>query len=135
MYVATLIGVGGLLFKEPLRSLTIGGICNATQSRGFVKLNSADPHDHPIIDLGLGNDPSTVERLVEVLKLTLKLVEQKQFKDIGFKITFPPQKLTTDQEIEAHVKETAFPPWHPAGSCEYQKQKFLFLNLSLCVYR
>jgi hypothetical protein len=52
-----------LLKKKLDTVVSCATVCNHPVSRGSLKLRSANPHDSPIIDLGLLNEQEDMDRL------------------------------------------------------------------------
>lgn len=55
--------------------LSLGSTLFRPKSRGWVRLNSSDPEDHPVINLGLLADQRDVDVLVEGIRLATRIGE------------------------------------------------------------
>jgi choline dehydrogenase-like flavoprotein len=68
------------------------------RSRGYIKLRSPDPQDHPIIQPNYLTDQHDVDTLVEALKIALKITETKALQSVGAKVS----RSISCQEILCH---------------------------------
>jgi choline dehydrogenase len=50
-----------------------------SQSKGFVKLKSANPHDHPIIDFNYMSTEEDWEEMRACVRLSREIFKQKAF--------------------------------------------------------
>ncbi|RMX48244.1 hypothetical protein pdam_00005452, partial [Pocillopora damicornis] len=87
-------------------------------SRGYVKIKSTSPYDHPIIQ---PNYLSTEEDRVELrdsIKLTREVFSQKAFDPFRGKELQPGDNVQTDEEIDAWVRQNADTAYHPSCTCK-----------------
>jgi choline dehydrogenase-like flavoprotein len=86
------------------------------EGRGSVTLTSADPLGAPVIDQAVLNTDSDMRRLREGVKI---------FRDIGRQNALtahcteigPGLDKTSDQEIEAYIRNIVTLSYHPSGTC------------------
>ena len=86
-------------------------------SRGRVWLRSADPHDPPRIFFNYLSCEEEREGLRAALRLTREVLRQPAFDPYRGRELFPGEAVTTDDEIDAFVRETGTTNFHAAGTC------------------
>lgn len=88
------------------------------RSRGHVALKSADPDIAPAITHNLLAEPTDLERLRAGMRLTVDLVEQKSFRDIGARRTAPAASdLSSDQALDRWIAANVGASAHLSGTC------------------
>ena len=88
------------------------------RSQGSVKLASADPSAHPLVDPNYLGDPSDLEKLVKAVKISRQIFATKAFAPwVGAEL-MPADDPRTDDELRAFVRTTADSYHHQAGSCK-----------------
>jgi choline dehydrogenase len=88
------------------------------RSRGTIKLASADPTAHPLVDPNYLGDPSDLEKLVTATKIAREIFATKAFAPwVGTEL-MPADDPRTDDELRAFVRATADSYHHQAGSCK-----------------
>jgi len=88
------------------------------ESRGEVKLNSANPADAPRIVYNFFSSPNDLPRLREGFKIARDVAHQKAMDPYRGEETAATAKAKTDSEIEAYLKRSAITAFHPAGTCK-----------------
>lgn len=86
-------------------------------SRGSVRLASADPFAAPLIDPNYLGDHSDVDRMVQAVKMSRDVFAASPFKPLLAGELLPGPQVRTDAEIERFVRERADCYHHQAGSC------------------
>ena len=87
------------------------------ESRGEVRLASSDPRAHPRIFLNLLSAPADLVKLREGFKRAREVALQSPLDSYRGAETSPGEKVKTDSEIDAWLKQTAVTAHHPAGTC------------------
>jgi 4-pyridoxate dehydrogenase len=87
------------------------------ESRGEVKISSADPRAHPRIVMNLLSAPSDLAKLREGFKRAREMAAQRPLDPYRGKETSPGDKVKTDAEIDAWIRKTAITAHHPASTC------------------
>jgi len=87
------------------------------QSRGEVRLKSADPDDKPVIDHRLQGDPSDVAKLVKGLKIVEQACAAPALASIITGTISPDPLPQSDEEWEAHVRASGGIGYHSVGTC------------------
>lgn len=94
------------------------------RSRGYIRLNSADPYDPPIINPNYYHDPYDVKVTVEGIKIALALSRTKAFRKLGstfYSKPFPGcerYQMWTDPYWECWVRSYSVTLAHTAGTCK-----------------
>ena len=86
-------------------------------SRGSIRLASADPFAKPLIDPNYLGDRSDVERMVLAVKMARDIFAAPAFKGLLERELLPGPDVRTDAEIEQFVRDRADCYHHQAGSC------------------
>src|SRR4051812_19082656 len=89
-----------------------------SKSRGFVRLRSPDPREYPRIQF---NYMSQVDDWIEMracLRLTREIFAQQAFVPYRGRELQPGPHVTTDEEIDAFVREKVESAYHPSCSCK-----------------
>lgn len=87
------------------------------KSRGEIRLRSANPTDHPVIDHRLLGDPADVEALISGLKQVDSIFHAPSFAKHLVGRLSPIEKPQTDAEWESRIRKTAGIGFHPVGTC------------------
>jgi len=87
------------------------------QSRGEVKLASADPRAHPRIFLNLLTVDSDLATLREGFKRAREVALQKPLGPYRGAETSPGEKIKTDAEIDDWLRRVVVTAHHPASTC------------------
>lgn len=92
------------------------------RSRGYIRLNSADPFDKPIINPNYYKDPYDLQVTIEGIKLALALGQTKPFKKLGstfYSKPFPgceQYQMFTDDYWACWVRSYSVTLAHTAGT-------------------
>lgn len=92
-------------------------VATQPESRGMVKLASADPSAAPLIQQNFLASPKDWESLRAGFRIARNLAAQpamQPFIDAEF---FPGTKCQSDEEIDEHIRQTSITVHHPAGTC------------------
>jgi len=96
---------------------SIGATQLRPESRGRVTLASADPTDEPVIDPRYFSAESDLELMREGVKRAREIARADALEPFRGEEVWPGEDVTTDAEIEEHVRETAHTVYHPVGTC------------------
>jgi len=121
--VSRLLGSLGFVKDKMARIFLMSAVLNHPESRGTIKLSSADPHVQPVIDPNWLGDPRDVEKLKwYVYRLRDILRHPKmvgRWENVAFPLPrrdMPPSALldesVTDEQIETHVRTGLATSWH-----------------------
>jgi choline dehydrogenase len=97
--------------------ISTGGLHLRPQSRGTVRLRSADPHAAPMVDFHLleaAEDRVALRRCVQVMREWMGAEAATQL--VGDEV-LPGPEVRSDAEIDAYVRSSAGISHHPVGTC------------------
>ncbi len=86
-------------------------------SRGWVKLRSADPAATPRILFNLLTEKSDLEAMIRGVRLARELYRQKPLADLIERELLPGAEVTSDRDLEAAIRANAGHRSHPTGTC------------------
>jgi choline dehydrogenase-like flavoprotein len=86
-------------------------------SRGEILLRSADPREPPRIGYNFFSAPGDLPCLREGFKRARDVAHQKPMDPFRGAETSPGEKVKTDGEIDAWIRNTAITAHHPCGTC------------------
>ncbi|KAH7943944.1 hypothetical protein HPB52_013722 [Rhipicephalus sanguineus] len=99
-------------------------VMNRPKSRGYVKLRTANPFDHPIIDPKYLTHPDDVKAAVEAAKIALRLMKSDAMRAVGAKPWNIPLKscvsegeVWSDPYLTCLVRHLAHTTWHACCTC------------------
>ncbi|KKC23933.1 dehydrogenase [Sphingomonas sp. SRS2] len=87
------------------------------ESRGAVKLASADPSAAPLIIPNFLTTQADRDTLREGLKIVREVVGQSDMTAHSAGEIAPGEALTTDEQLDAFIRKTSVTVHHPAGTC------------------
>ncbi|CAN7359295.1 choline dehydrogenase [Bosea sp. LjRoot9] len=87
------------------------------ESRGTVKLRSADPAAHPSIVFNHLSTRNDLRDLVEGVKLARRLVAQPAWDGFRGEELSPGPAVQSDADLESFVRTNVGTSYHPAGTC------------------
>ncbi|XP_024086351.1 glucose dehydrogenase [FAD, quinone]-like isoform X2 [Cimex lectularius] len=94
------------------------------KSKGFIKLKSSNPFDHPLIYPNYFFEPFDMKTLVEGVKIVLAMSQTKAFQKYGSQLynkPFPACKSIpqfTDYYWECMIRQYSVTIYHPVGTCK-----------------
>ena len=86
-------------------------------SRGFVKLKSADPRQHPRVLFNYMQTEQDCKEMRAGIRLTREIFTQKAFDPFRGKELAPGPGSTSAAEIDAFIRDKAESAYHPSCSC------------------
>ncbi|TIT01023.1 GMC family oxidoreductase [Mesorhizobium sp.] len=104
---------------EKLRNpgVTLNSAFLRPQSRGTVRLKSADPADHPLIDPNYWSDPYDRDMSIKGLRLAREIMRQKALAPYVLREVLPGPALTSDDELFDYACRSSKTDHHPVGTC------------------
>ena len=87
------------------------------QSRGFVRLRSANPTDAPSIVFNHMQSRQDMQDMIDGIRLTRTLVSQSAWDEYRREELTPGPDVTSDSEIEAFVRRSTGTSYHASGTC------------------
>ncbi|KAJ6593523.1 aryl-alcohol-oxidase from pleurotus Eryingii [Mycena capillaripes] len=85
-------------------------------SRGSIQLNTTDPFDQPLIDLGCLTTAFDVAALREGMKINLKMLSAKAWQGYILGPLNNIKNATSDADLEAYARQHALPNGHVVGT-------------------
>lgn len=92
----------------PMRSL----------SRGRVRLTSTDPAAHPSILFNYLSDARDREEFRAAVRITREIMDQPALAPYKGEEISPGKHITTDEQLDAFVRDKAETAFHPCGTCK-----------------
>ncbi|UFZ03839.1 GMC family oxidoreductase N-terminal domain-containing protein [Bradyrhizobium ontarionense] len=108
-------GVQGQLEDEP--GMTVASWQQRPESRGYVRLRSADPFDQPLIQTNYLTAELDRRVVVAGMKLARRLLASAPLAPYYAYEDFPGPKVNTDDEFLAAATQRATTTFHPGCSC------------------
>ncbi|HEY2110656.1 MAG TPA: GMC oxidoreductase, partial [Dongiaceae bacterium] len=87
-------------------------------SRGYVKLRSTDPRQHPEILFNYMQTEADRSEMRAAIRLTREILAQRAFDPYRGPELSPGPAVKTDAEIDAHIRARGESAYHPSGSCK-----------------
>ncbi|WP_109511235.1 GMC family oxidoreductase [Pseudomonas ovata] len=116
--------VAPALKNQPQRLVPVGhgislhiGVMHP-QSRGQVRLNSADPHDKPIIEANFLSHPEDLRKLVAGVRLVRQLADTRAFAVRLKGELIPGRAIDSQAGLEQWVLNNLGTVFHPVGTCK-----------------
>src|SRR5262245_5123272 len=108
-------GVQGQLETEP--GMTVASWQQRPNSKGYVRIRSADPFEAPLIQPNYLAEESDRRVLLAGMKLARRLLASKPLEPYYEREDFPGAEVRSDEELLAAAKERGTTTFHPAGTC------------------
>jgi choline dehydrogenase len=89
-----------------------------SQSRGWVRLASAEPHDPPRIFFNYMSRPEDWVQMRACVRLTREIFAQPAFDRYRGREIKPGDKVQSDAEIDAFIREHVQTAYHPSCTCK-----------------
>ena len=87
-------------------------------SRGYVKLKSNDPRQHPEILFNYMQTEGDRQEMRAGIRLTREIFAQKAFDPFRGKELSPGPDAKSDAEIDAHIRKVGESAYHPSCTCK-----------------
>ncbi|XP_075039344.1 choline dehydrogenase, mitochondrial [Mixophyes fleayi] len=87
-------------------------------SVGWLKLRSADPQVHPIINPNYLSTEKDVVDFRQCVKLAREIFAQKAFDEFRGPEILPGSSVQTDKEIDAFIRQKSDTAYHPSCTCK-----------------
>ena len=98
--------------------VSLGATQVRPESRGEVRLRSANPFDDPAIDPNYLDEEKDLDVLVEGVKQAREIFDTEPFEAVLGREVWPGEGVHTDEGIAEHIRETAHTVYHPVGTCK-----------------
>jgi choline dehydrogenase-like flavoprotein len=97
--------------------LTITTVVIKPNSRGFVRVASANPADMPLVSPNLLSDPADARTMIEGQRFFLRAFQTSPLKERIREICIPDPANLSDEAITKHCKRFVKTNYHPSGTC------------------
>uniref|UniRef100_A0A8D0HV11 Choline dehydrogenase n=1 Tax=Sphenodon punctatus TaxID=8508 RepID=A0A8D0HV11_SPHPU len=87
-------------------------------SVGWLKLKSADPRDHPVLEPNYLSTEIDIWEFRQCVKLSREIFAQKAFENFRGPEIQPGIQVQSDEEIDAFVRQKADSAYHPSCTCK-----------------
>uniref|UniRef100_A0A8C4X0E7 Choline dehydrogenase n=1 Tax=Eptatretus burgeri TaxID=7764 RepID=A0A8C4X0E7_EPTBU len=87
-------------------------------SRGWIKLNSRDPREHPVIEANYLTTKQDVWEVRQCVKMSREVFAQPAFNHFRGREIRPGPEVNSDAEIDAAVRTLADSAYHPSCTCK-----------------
>ncbi|WP_272519842.1 MULTISPECIES: choline dehydrogenase [Providencia] len=87
-------------------------------SRGRVRLKSLDPRQHPSILFNYMSSEQDWEEFRAAIRITREIMAQPALDPYRGEEISPGKQISTDEELDAFVRERAETAFHPCGTCK-----------------
>jgi len=88
------------------------------KSRGFIKLQSNNPNEYPLINPQHFTNEEDIKTLIEGYKVGWKIMNSEAFAGYRDTLFMPEKVLQTDDEIAEHLRNSVEALYHPIGTCK-----------------
>jgi len=89
-----------------------------SKSRGWVRLNSADPADKPRIQFNYMSHPDDWEDFRRCIRMTREVFGQEAFTPFRGREIAPGPEVETDEALDAFIAQAVESAYHPCGTCK-----------------
>ncbi|WP_329576282.1 MULTISPECIES: GMC family oxidoreductase [unclassified Streptomyces] len=104
------------------------------RAKGSVQLRSADPAHAPRILYNFLTEPEDLAALREIVRTTLALLNSPEVAPMIEAVRMPGPEIRTDGELDAFLREVAYPANHASGTCAIGTDDQAVVDLELRVH-
>jgi choline dehydrogenase len=113
--------------------VTLHACCLRPESRGEIRLGSADPLQPPVIDPRYLASEYDRKILIDGIRRGREIMAAPAFRPWLGEERFPGAAVQSDAEIDAFVRATAETEYHPVGTCKMGKDPMAVVDEQLRV--
>jgi choline dehydrogenase len=106
---------------------------NKPKSRGYVRVRSADPYEHPEIRFNYLEREEDREGFRRCIRLTREIIGQKAMDRFRDGEIAPGAQVTSDEDLDAFVRDNLESTYHPCGSCRMGEDDMAVVDSELRV--
>lgn len=111
---------------------TIGPTLLNPKSIGYIKLNSLNPYQAPLIEPCYLTEPEDLKTLVDGVKLAQEIAATKAFEP--YRGSFYGSNLNNDSDIIEYIRSTVETLYHPVGTCKMGNDEMAVVDSNLRVH-
>lgn len=104
------------------------------ESRGEIKLRSADPADKPSIRANYLQSDFDLRTMIAGIRMTREIISQKAFDPYRGNELAPGPAIDDDAELENWLRATAMTTFHPVGTCKMGNDPMAVVDSRLKVH-
>ncbi len=112
----------------------IGATLICPQSRGEVRLASADWHDKPLIDPRYFSEEQDVQTMIRGTRLAQQILQQPAFDGWRGNIFIPERTDLSDAELADYLRQYSETLYHPVGTCKMGTDTLAVVDAQLRVH-
>jgi choline dehydrogenase len=120
---------------HPFPGVQFAGAILRPQSRGVIRLRSADPTAAPSIRANYLSAAGDERCAVAVLQWIRRIVGSRPLKDLVQREDLPGPQYRNDQELLSFVRNSSQTLYHPVGTCKMGSDKWAVVDERLRVHR
>jgi choline dehydrogenase len=113
-------------------SLRVGPV--NPQSRGEIRLKSANPADYPRITANYLQTDFDIRTMIDAIRLTREIINQKAFDKYRGKELAPGPSVESDADMVAWLRANAMTTFHPVGTCKMGSDPYAVVDSRLKVH-
>ena len=106
-----------LLTPDPFSGLSLGLSNCRPSSRGFIKIQSADPLQHPRIVANAYSTDEDVAEMLDAVKFLRKIAAQEPLAEVIAEELRPGPTCASDDELIADIRQRSGTVYHPSCTC------------------
>ena len=104
-----------------------------SQSRGWVKLKSNDPQDHPQICFNYMSKAADWQEFRAAVRLTREVFAQKAFDPFRGEELSPGKEIRSDEQLDEFLKGAVESAYHPSCTCKMGSDATAVVDEQCCV--
>jgi choline dehydrogenase len=113
-------------------SLRVGPV--NPESRGEIRLRSADPADRPRINANYLQTEFDIRTMIKAIRMTRDIIQQKAFDKYRGKELAPGPAVESDAELIKWLRANAMTTFHPVGTCKMGNDPMSVVDARLKVH-
>lgn len=117
---------------DPKIVLTLPGLVSPL-SRGWVRLTSADPAVYPEVNPNYGAEPSDIDRIVTMVKISRQIYRTQAYAKWGMQEIVPSPAVADDAALRDWVVNNCGSYYHFVGSCKMGSDDMAVVDTQLKV--
>jgi choline dehydrogenase len=122
-----------LVTKPPVHAFTARvGILHAL-SRGWVRLRSSNPLDHPRIRFNMFTEQADLDAMVNAVKISRDIFNQSPMRELIAEELLPGGRFQTDSELAQAIRQQAEHRHHAVGTCRMGTDEHAVVDAQLRV--
>jgi choline dehydrogenase len=118
VFIPYFISYAAAEFAPPDRhGITISGFPTRAESRGSIRLASADPLDRPLIDPRYLSEPGDMRLMLELIGRSRDIWQAPAFDAVRGRETSPGPDKVSEPDLIADIRQNSSTSFHPVGTC------------------